>query len=46
MTVVGFIWLGTYPQLGVLIALQVAYRTLRYGLAKPTREVLFTVLGP
>lgn len=45
VTVAGFIWLGTYPQLGVLIALQVAYRTLRYGLAKPTREVLFTVLG-
>ena len=29
----------------MLIALQVAYRALRYGLAKPTREVLFTVLG-
>ena len=41
----GFLWLGTYPQLAVLIALQVAYRALRYGLAKPTREVLFTVLG-
>lgn len=45
VTAVGFIWLGTYPQLTVLIALQVAYRALRYGLAKPTREVLFTVLG-
>ena len=41
----GFLWLGTYPQLAVLIALQVAYRALRYGLAKPSREVLFTVLG-
>ena len=41
----GFLWLGTYPQLAVLIALQVAYRALRYGLAKPTREVLFTVVG-
>jgi ATP:ADP antiporter, AAA family len=45
VTAAGFIWLGTYPQLAVLIALQVAYRALRYGLAKPTREVLFTVLG-
>ncbi len=45
VTAAGFIWLGTYPQLTVLIALQVAYRALRYGLAKPTREVLFTVLG-
>lgn len=41
----GFLWLGSYPQLAVLIALQVAYRALRYGLAKPTREILFTVVG-
>ncbi|MGW8269251.1 MAG: NTP/NDP exchange transporter [Burkholderiales bacterium] len=45
VTAAGFLWLGTTPQLAVLIALQVAYRALRYGLAKPTREVLFTVLG-
>lgn len=45
VTAAGFVWLGTYPQLAVLIALQVGYRALRYGLAKPTREVLFTVLG-
>jgi len=41
----GFLWLGATPQLAALIALQVAYRALRYGLAKPTREVLFTVLA-
>jgi AAA family ATP:ADP antiporter len=41
----GFLWLGTYPQLAALIALQVIYRALRYGLAKPTREVLFTVVA-
>ena len=45
ITAAGFLWLGSYPQLTVLIALQVAYRALRYGLAKPTREVLFTVVG-
>jgi len=45
VTAAGFLWLGTTPQLSVLIALQVAYRALRYGLAKPTREILFTVLG-
>ncbi len=45
VTAGGFLWLGTTPQLAVLIALQVAYRALRYGLAKPTREVLFTVVG-
>ena len=45
VTAIGFLWLGTYPQLAVLIALQITYRALRYGLAKPTREVLYTVLG-
>jgi len=45
VTAVGFLWLGTYPHLAALIALQVTYRALRYGLAKPTREVLYTVLG-
>jgi AAA family ATP:ADP antiporter len=45
VTAAGFLWLGAVPQLTALIALQVAYRALRYGLAKPTREVLFTVLG-
>ncbi len=45
VTAVGFLWLGAVPQLTALIALQVTYRALRYGLAKPTREVLFTVLG-
>ena len=45
VTAAGFLWLGSTPLLAVLIALQIAYRALRYGLAKPTREVLFTVLG-
>ena len=45
VTAAGFLWLGATPQLSALIALQVAYRALRYGLAKPTREVLYTVLG-
>jgi AAA family ATP:ADP antiporter len=45
VTGAGFLWLGATPQLAALIALQVAYRALRYGLAKPTREVLYTVLG-
>lgn len=45
VTAAGFLWLGATPQLAVLIVLQVGYRALRYGLAKPTREVLFTVLG-
>jgi AAA family ATP:ADP antiporter len=42
---VAFLWLGSLPLLSVLIVAQVAYRGVRYGLAKPTREVLFTVVS-
>ncbi|MDH3495368.1 MAG: MFS transporter [Gemmatimonadota bacterium] len=41
----GFLGLGAYPLLVVLIGLQVFYRSVRYGLAKPAREVLFTVVS-
>jgi len=41
----GFLGLGIYPLLAVLVALQVAYRSGRYGIAKPAREVLFTVVS-
>ncbi len=41
----GFLGLGTYPLLAVLVVLQVLYRAGRYALARPAREVLFTVVG-
>ena len=41
----GFVALGLYPTLAVLVVVQVAYRAGRYGLAKPAREMLWTVLG-
>ncbi|MFH1764876.1 MAG: MFS transporter [Gemmatimonadota bacterium] len=41
----GFLSLGTYPLLAVLVALQVLYRTGRYAVARPAREVLYTVVG-
>ncbi len=41
----GFLGLGVYPLLAVLVVLQVAYRSGRYGIAKPAREVLFTVVS-
>jgi ATP:ADP antiporter, AAA family len=41
----GFLWLGAAPLVPVLVVLQVVYRGLRYGLAKPAREVLFTVVS-
>jgi AAA family ATP:ADP antiporter len=44
-TVVGFIALGVYPTLVTLMVVQVIYRAGRYGITKPAREVLFTVLS-
>jgi AAA family ATP:ADP antiporter len=40
----GFLLLGLFPTLAVLVVVQVLYRSLRYAIAKPTREVLFTVV--
>jgi AAA family ATP:ADP antiporter len=41
---VGFLALGLYPTLMVLVVIQVIYRAGRYGLTKPAREILWTVL--
>jgi len=41
---VGFVALGLYPTLAVLVAVQVIYRAGRYGVTKPAREMLWTVL--
>ncbi len=40
----GFVALGFYPGLTVLVVVQVAYRAGRYGFTKPAREILWTVL--
>lgn len=40
----GFLALGLYPTLAVLVVVQVMYRAGRYGFTKPAREVLWTVL--
>jgi AAA family ATP:ADP antiporter len=42
---VGFVALGAYPTLAILVAVQIVYRAGRYGMTKPAREVLFTVLS-
>jgi AAA family ATP:ADP antiporter len=42
---IGFVGLGLYPTLAILVVVQVAYRAGRYGLTKPAREMLWTVLG-
>lgn len=45
LAVLGFLSLGTYPLLMVLVVFQVLYRTGRYAISRPAREVLFTVVG-
>ena len=45
VTAAGFVALGLYPTLAVLVLVQVVYRAGRYGLTKPAREMLWTVLG-
>jgi AAA family ATP:ADP antiporter len=45
LSVVGFAWLGATPTIAAIVALQVARRAGNFAIARPTREVLFTVLG-
>lgn len=45
ITCIGFLALGVYPLLWALVILQVLYRTGRYAITRPAREVLFTVVG-
>lgn len=41
---VGFVVIGFFPTLGVLIAFQVIRRAGEYAISRPAREILFTVL--
>jgi AAA family ATP:ADP antiporter len=45
VTAAGFLALGLYPTIAVLVVVQVIYRAGRYGLTKPAREMLWTVLS-
>ena len=42
---VGFLVLGATPLLGVLVAVQVVRRAGNYAIMKPSREMLYVVLG-
>jgi len=44
-TALGFMAFWLYPTIAVLVVVQVIYRTGRYGLTKPAREMLWTVLS-
>jgi AAA family ATP:ADP antiporter len=45
LTAGGFLGLGLAPGLATLVAVQIARRGIQYGLERPTREVLFTVVS-
>jgi AAA family ATP:ADP antiporter len=44
LSLIGFLALGFAPTLGLLAFFQVARRATNFGLSRPAREVLFTVL--
>jgi ATP:ADP antiporter, AAA family len=44
LSVVGFAWLGATPTIAAIVVLQVLRRAGNFAIARPTREVLFTVL--
>ncbi len=44
ISVVGFAWLGASPVLWVVVGFMVLRRAGEYAVARPTREVLYTVL--
>lgn len=44
LTIAGFATLGLAPTLGVFVVFQVLRRSGEYAVARPTREVLYTVL--
>lgn len=46
LSVVGFAVLGAMPTVGVLMAFQVLRRAGNFAVARPAREMLFTVVSP
>lgn len=45
VTCLAFVTLGIHPTLTAIVVVQVGYRAFRYGFAKPSREILFTVVS-
>ncbi len=44
LSLVGLACLGTWPTLAVLAAVQISRRAMNYAVAKPAREVMFTLV--
>jgi ATP:ADP antiporter, AAA family len=45
LSIIGFITLGAAPTIGVLVVFQVLRRASDYGVARPSREILYTVVS-
>jgi AAA family ATP:ADP antiporter len=45
LTAVGFLWLGLAPTIAVVVGFLVLRRSGNFAFARPTREVLFTVVS-
>jgi AAA family ATP:ADP antiporter len=46
LSVLGFVSLAAAPVLGVLVAVQAIRRAANFGISRPAREILFTVVPP
>jgi AAA family ATP:ADP antiporter len=46
LTIAGFSVLAVVPMLWAVMVFQIARRSLHYAIDRPTREVLYTILGP
>src|SRR5690606_40811431 len=45
LSILGFLSLGFFPSVAVLVAFQVARRAGNFAVARPSREVLYTVVS-
>lgn len=45
VSIVGFAWLGWAPSLTILVGFTILRRAINFALARPSREILFTVVS-
>ncbi len=45
ISIIGFAWLGWAPSLAILVGFTILRRAINFALARPSREILFTVVS-
>lgn len=45
ISIIGFAWLGLAPSLTILVGFTILRRAVNFALARPSREILFTVIS-